>query len=100
MIGLDNYTISNDNKSDHFSPILGCYAKVINLNKDDEPDIYNAIRHGAMLENVVFDPSTNKIDFNDNSNTENTRVSYPLDYIKNSVFAKGNPIRGPLVVVV
>ena len=69
----------------------GCYAKVINLNKEDEPDIYNAIRHGAMLENVAFNPDTNKIDFNDGTKTENTRVSYPLDYIENSVFAKGNP---------
>ena len=69
----------------------GCYAKVINLNADDEPDIYNAIRHGALLENVVYDEKTSKIDFSDNSKTENTRVSYPLDYIDNSIYGQGKP---------
>ena len=67
----------------------GCYAKVIRLDKDEEPDIYNAIRHGALLENVVFDPDTNAVDFNDGSKTENTRVSYPLNHIKNSLFYNG-----------
>ena len=67
----------------------GCYAKTINLDKDDEPDIYNAIRHGALLENVGFDPKSRKIDFTDNSKTENTRVSYPLFHIENSLMAKG-----------
>ncbi|MBT3300054.1 MAG: phosphoenolpyruvate carboxykinase (ATP) [Candidatus Marinimicrobia bacterium] len=67
----------------------GCYAKVINLNSEYEPDIYNAIRHGALLENVVFDERTRKIDFADGSKTENTRVSYPLGYIENSLFAQG-----------
>jgi len=67
----------------------GCYAKTINLNKDDEPDIYNAIRHGALLENVGFNSNTRKIDFSDNSKTENTRVSYPLYHINNSLMAKG-----------
>ena len=66
----------------------GCYAKVIRLNKEEEPDIYNAIKHGALLENVVYD-STNIIDFNDGKKTENTRVSYPLDHIDNSLFSKG-----------
>ena len=88
LIGDDEHGWSDDGI---FNFEGGCYAKVINLNKDDEPDIYNAIRHGAMLENVAFDSSTNEIDFNDGSKTENTRVSYPLDYIENSVFAKGNP---------
>ena len=69
----------------------GCYAKVINLNSDDEPDIYNAIRHGALLENVVYDEETRVIDFSDNSKTENTRVSYPLNYIDNSVYGQGKP---------
>tara|TARA_Y100001968_G_scaffold93066_1_gene83657 strand:+ start:7701 stop:9317 length:1617 start_codon:yes stop_codon:yes gene_type:complete len=69
----------------------GCYAKVINLNADDEPDIYNAIRHGALLENVVYDEKTSEIDFSDNSKTENTRVSYPLDYIDNSIYGQGKP---------
>ena len=69
----------------------GCYAKVINLDKEAEPDIYNAIKYGALLENVVFDPQTRKIDFTDGSKTENTRVSYPLEHIENSIFASGKP---------
>lgn len=67
----------------------GCYAKVIDLDKEAEPDIYNAIKHGALLENVVFDERTRVIDFSDNSKTENTRVSYPLNFIENSLFAAG-----------
>ncbi len=62
----------------------GCYAKVINLDKDSEPDIYNAIRRDALLENVTLDKD-GKIDFADKSVTENTRVSYPIDHIKNIV---------------
>ena len=62
----------------------GCYAKVINLDKDSEPDIYNAIKRDALLENVTVDEN-GKIDFNDKSVTENTRVSYPIDHIKNIV---------------
>ena len=62
----------------------GCYAKVINLDKESEPDIYNAIRPGALLENVTVD-AEGKIDFADKSVTENTRVSYPIDFIENIV---------------
>ena len=62
----------------------GCYAKVINLDKDSEPDIYNAIRRNALLENVTLD-AEGKIDFNDKSVTENTRVSYPIDHIEKIV---------------
>ncbi len=62
----------------------GCYAKVINLDKDSEPDIYNAIKRNALLENVTVDKD-GKIDFADKSVTENTRVSYPIDHIKNIV---------------
>ena len=62
----------------------GCYAKVINLDKDSEPDIYNAIRRDALLENVTVDAS-GKIDFADKSVTENTRVSYPINHIENIV---------------
>ena len=62
----------------------GCYAKVINLDKDSEPDIYNAIKRDALLENVTVDEN-GKIDFNDKSVTENTRVSYPIDHIQNIV---------------
>ncbi|MGP1590013.1 MAG: phosphoenolpyruvate carboxykinase (ATP) [Oribacterium sp.] len=59
----------------------GCYAKVINLDKESEPDIYGAIRRDALLENVTVD-GNGKIDFNDKSVTENTRVSYPIDHIE------------------
>ena len=62
----------------------GCYAKVINLDKDSEPDIYNAIRRDALLENVTVDKD-GKIDFTDKKVTENTRVSYPIYHIKNIV---------------
>jgi phosphoenolpyruvate carboxykinase (ATP) len=62
----------------------GCYAKTIQLSKEQEPDIYNAIRRDALLENVVVD-SDGKIDFDDGSKTENTRVSYPIYHIDNIV---------------
>ena len=62
----------------------GCYAKVINLDKESEPDIYNAIRRNALLENVTVD-ANGKIDFCDKSTTENTRVSYPIYHIENIV---------------
>ena len=62
----------------------GCYAKVINLDKESEPDIYNAIKRNALLENVTLDDE-GKIDFADKSVTENTRVSYPIDHIQNIV---------------
>ena len=62
----------------------GCYAKVINLDKESEPDIYNAIRRGALLENVTVD-AEGKINFADKSVTENTRVSYPINFIENIV---------------
>ena len=62
----------------------GCYAKVIGLDKESEPDIYNAIKRNALLENVTVDKD-GKIDFDDKSVTENTRVSYPITHIKNIV---------------
>ena len=62
----------------------GCYAKVINLDKESEPDIYNAIRRDALLENVTVD-ANGKIDFADKSVTENPRVSYPINHIENIV---------------
>ncbi|MGN0032902.1 MAG: phosphoenolpyruvate carboxykinase (ATP) [Candidatus Limimorpha sp.] len=62
----------------------GCYAKVINLDKESEPDIYNAIKRNALLENVTVDEN-GKIDFTDKSTTENTRVSYPIYHIENIV---------------
>ena len=62
----------------------GCYAKVINLDKESEPDIYNAIKRNALLENVTVD-AEGKIDFADKSVTENTRVSYPIEHIEKIV---------------
>merc|ERR1712050_40740 len=62
----------------------GCYAKCIGLSRDTEPEIYDAIRFGSVLENVVFDEATGKVDFDDVSLTENTRVSYPLQFIPNA----------------
>ena len=62
----------------------GCYAKVINLDMESEPDIYGAIKRNALLENVVLGEN-GKIDFADKSITENTRVSYPIDHIKSTV---------------
>ena len=67
----------------------GCYAKLINLNPEEEPDIYGAIKKGALVENVVFDKETKEIDFSDGSKTQNTRVSYPINHIQNSVSNKG-----------
>jgi len=60
----------------------GCYAKVINLSKENEPEIYAAIKKGAILENVIYDEN-GVIDYDDNSKTENTRVSYPINHIEN-----------------
>ena len=67
----------------------GCYAKTIKLDKDAEPDIYNAIKHGALLENVVYDKDSKEIDYDDSSKTENTRVSYPMNHINNSLVSRG-----------
>ncbi len=72
----------------------GCYAKVINLDKESEPDIYNAIKRDALLENVTVDKD-GKIDFTDKSVTENTRVSYPINHIKNVVLNLVGASRGP-----
>ena len=66
----------------------GCYAKCIDLSKEKEPEIWDAIKEGAILENIVYKNGSNEVDFSDSSITENTRVSYPLSFIKNT--AKGN----------
>merc|ERR1719246_177431 len=62
----------------------GCYAKTIGLTREKEPEVYDAIRFGSVLENVVFDESTGAVDFEDVSLTENTRVAYPLKFIPNA----------------
>jgi phosphoenolpyruvate carboxykinase (ATP) len=69
----------------------GCYAKAINLDPRAEPDIFNAIRFGTVLENVVFDPNSHEVDFRDSGITENTRASYPIQYISNALI----PCVGP-----
>jgi len=62
----------------------GCYAKCIDLTEDSQPEIFRAVRFGAVTENVILDPKTGEADFSDRSLTENTRVAYPLDYIPNA----------------
>jgi phosphoenolpyruvate carboxykinase (ATP) len=62
----------------------GCYAKLINLSEEREPEIFQAVRHGALVENTQFYPGTAQINFEDSSITENTRVSYPLHFISNA----------------
>ena len=88
LIGDDEHGWSDDGI---FNFEGGCYAKTINLNPENEPDIYNAIRHGALLENVVYDENTFEVDYTDGTKTENTRVSYPLNFIDNSIYSKGEP---------
>ena len=63
----------------------GCYAKCINLSKENEPEIWNAIRFGSLVENVIMDEDSRVLDFNDGSLTENTRTAYPVEYIPNCV---------------
>jgi phosphoenolpyruvate carboxykinase (ATP) len=81
LIGDDEHGWDNDGV---FNFEGGCYAKVINLSAEAEPDIYEAIKRNALLENVTVD-ANGKIDFSDKSVTENTRVSYPINHIKNIV---------------
>lgn len=82
LIGDDEHGWDSDSV---FNIEGGCYAKTINLDAEKEAGIYKAIRFGALVENVSFLPGTNVIDFTSKKITENTRVSYPLDYIDNAM---------------
>ncbi|MGN6164890.1 MAG: phosphoenolpyruvate carboxykinase (ATP) [Flavisolibacter sp.] len=82
LIGDDEHGWTDDGV---FNFEGGCYAKLINLSEEKEPEIFHAIRPGAMVENVGFFEGTRSINFDDSSITENTRVSYPLDFISNAL---------------
>ena len=81
LIGDDEHGWTNENTVFNFEG--GCYAKVINLSEENEPDIFKAIKKGSILENVVIKAGTNEVDFEDVTITENTRVSYPIYHIEN-----------------
>ncbi|CCH53053.1 phosphoenolpyruvate carboxykinase (ATP) [Fibrisoma limi BUZ 3] len=82
LIGDDEHGWSDEGV---FNIEGGCYAKVINLSAGQEPQIYNAIRFGAILENTRFRPNGQEVDYSDGSVTENTRTAYPLNYIDNAL---------------
>ncbi|RAW01263.1 phosphoenolpyruvate carboxykinase (ATP) [Pseudochryseolinea flava] len=81
LIGDDEHGWTEDNTIFNFEG--GCYAKTIDLSEQKEPEIYQAIRRGALLENIGFKKNSNEVDYADGTRTENTRVSYPIDFISN-----------------
>jgi phosphoenolpyruvate carboxykinase (ATP) len=89
LIGDDEHGWDDDSI---FNMEGGCYAKVINLDAAREPEIYKAIRLGAVVENVAFLPGGNRIDFTCKKITENTRVSYPINYIRNALTPSIAPV--------
>lgn len=89
LIGDDEHGWTEDSV---FNFEGGCYAKTIDLNPEKEPDIYNAIRPGALVENVTFIDGTNEIDFSSKEITENTRVSYPITFIDHAIHPSVGPV--------
>lgn len=89
LIGDDEHVWTDDGV---FNIEGGCYAKAINLSRDQEPEIFDAAKFGAVLENVKYDLISRDIDYKDSSLTENTRLSYPIDYIDNAKVPSVGPM--------